>query len=66
MCRPGTNDVFLHHAVCKVVVDDVLNDEYVDAILSITDRRLKDNEALQEYISTQLPDRIGKYIIVAL
>ena len=50
----------------KVEVEDVLNDEYADAVLIITDRRLKDNEPLQEYISTKQTNRVGKYIIVAL
>ena len=64
--RPDSMDVFLHHDVLKVEVEDVLNDEYADAVLIITDRRLKDNEPLQEYISTKQTNRVGKYIIVAL
>ena len=64
--RPDSMDVFLHHDIFRVEPDDILNNVYANAVLIITERRLRDNEALQAYISDKPTDRVGKYIIVGL
>ena len=64
--RPDSMDVFLHHDIFRVEPDDILNNVYSNAVLIITERRLRDNEALQAYISDKPTDRVGKYIIVGL
>ncbi len=64
--RPDSMDVFLHHDIDKVEVENILNNEYDNAVLIITERRLKENEELQTYISDKPIQQVGQYIIVVI
>ena len=64
--RPDSMDVFLHHDVMRVEADDLINNVYTNAVLILTERRVRDNEELQLYIANRPTQRIGKYIIVAI
>lgn len=64
--RPESMDVFLNQDVEKVEVDNILNNQYSKGVLIITNRRLRDSEALQSYISEKTTERVGNYILVVL
>ncbi len=64
--RPDSMDVFLNHDIFKVEPDDILNNIYANSVLIITERRLRDNEALQQYIAEKPTEKVGNYIVVGL
>lgn len=63
--RPESMDVFFGVDVTKVEPEDIVDGQCAGGVLIITNRRYKENEALQHYLADKSLTRVGSYIIVA-